>query len=577
MKGVVKFILMFVTSLISIQCSIYNDKEEQITWKEFNQETFDRAENENKLVLLDLKANWCHWCHVMDDSTYQNKSVMSYLNKHFVCVKVDQDANPYLANKYRKYGWPATIVFDAKGNELTKKSGYINPRKFELMLQGLTKTPATRVLTANKNKEVLKTPMEVRVAQIQKRTEAHMDVNNGGYNQYQRFIDIGAFEYAVANYSRPGMKEWIEASIKGAYKLQDSEWGGIYQYSTYRSWNNPHYEKLLSMQAKHIQIFTNHFSITGKKRSLKEAEKIISYCDRFLSLPDGLYANSQDADLQKGKHSKGYYNLEGAERYKRGIPPIDASSYTNTNAMIAEAIYRLGMATNKDSYKEKGLSIMKRLISSRKTENGLFAHDDKFINVVLEDNIAMARAMLSFFNFTQDIYFKKNAIDLLNKMSSYSYENVAFADNPMVSSISRAPELKENIRICRVYNLAGHLFNEEQYIQKAKLLLNFLYSNDVSGKVGVNGPLIMAAQEVNRNPQHIVVVMPRNAGRYLLQAVKCLPVFYKKVEFIAVENLSKNQKDLFGSVKEVTAFSCSENSCSKPVRDVEDVINLINL
>jgi uncharacterized protein YyaL (SSP411 family) len=93
------------------------DKSE-IEWQPWSEAVFERAKHENRFVLLDLEAVWCHWCHVMDDKTYRDPEVVKLIRSRYIAVKVDQDANPDLSNRYEDYGWPATVVFAADGSEL---------------------------------------------------------------------------------------------------------------------------------------------------------------------------------------------------------------------------------------------------------------------------------------------------------------------------------------------------------------------------------------------------------------------------------------------------------------------------
>ncbi|RME19249.1 MAG: DUF255 domain-containing protein, partial [Bacteroidetes bacterium] len=103
---------------------------QSVQWQRLDANVFNLAKKENKPVLLHLAANWCHWCHVMEEKTYQNKQVVEYLNKHFIVCKEDHDLRPDLANKYRDYGWPATIIFSKDGKELFKNAGYIEAKEF---------------------------------------------------------------------------------------------------------------------------------------------------------------------------------------------------------------------------------------------------------------------------------------------------------------------------------------------------------------------------------------------------------------------------------------------------------------
>ncbi|HMI92123.1 MAG TPA: DUF255 domain-containing protein, partial [Polyangiales bacterium] len=70
--------------------------------------SFERAEREGKYLLVSVQTSWCHWCHVMNDVTFRDPEVVAVLERHFVVVKVDADARPDLAERYARWGWPAT-------------------------------------------------------------------------------------------------------------------------------------------------------------------------------------------------------------------------------------------------------------------------------------------------------------------------------------------------------------------------------------------------------------------------------------------------------------------------------------
>src|SRR4030095_9070933 len=98
-----------------------------LTWQSWSDGLFEKARRENKFILLDLEAVWCHWCHVMEETTYRDSKVLSLLQSRYLPVKVDQDSRPDLANRYLNYGWPATVIFDPDGTEIVKRRGYIEP------------------------------------------------------------------------------------------------------------------------------------------------------------------------------------------------------------------------------------------------------------------------------------------------------------------------------------------------------------------------------------------------------------------------------------------------------------------
>ena len=97
--------------------------------EDWNEDVFASATREHRLVILDLEAVWCHWCHVMADVTYGDPKVEALINDKFIAVRADQDANPELSSRYGDWGWPATIIFAPDGTELAKLRGYIEPRR----------------------------------------------------------------------------------------------------------------------------------------------------------------------------------------------------------------------------------------------------------------------------------------------------------------------------------------------------------------------------------------------------------------------------------------------------------------
>src|SRR5208337_1995551 len=105
-----------------------------LVWQSWSEDVFAQARREHKFVLLDLEAVWCHWCHVMDEKTYANPAVIKLLNSRYVMVRVDQDARPDISKRYEDYGWPVTVVFDADGQEIVKRRGFLPPMMMTSML-----------------------------------------------------------------------------------------------------------------------------------------------------------------------------------------------------------------------------------------------------------------------------------------------------------------------------------------------------------------------------------------------------------------------------------------------------------
>ena len=117
-------------------------KKPGIEWREWSDDIFAQAKKQNRFVLLDLGAVWCHWCHVMEEITYRDPKVIALITSKYIPVRVDQDSRPDLSNRYEDYGWPATIVFNTDGSEIVKRQGYMPPKPMASMLQAIIDDPS---------------------------------------------------------------------------------------------------------------------------------------------------------------------------------------------------------------------------------------------------------------------------------------------------------------------------------------------------------------------------------------------------------------------------------------------------
>ena len=113
-----------------------------LSWAKWEPSLFDRAAREDKYILLHMAAVWCHWCHVMERTTYRDPAIQQRIAEKFIAVRVDQDSDPALSYRYENWGWPATIMLDKDGNEIFKRRGYILPNLFAKLLAAVIDDPS---------------------------------------------------------------------------------------------------------------------------------------------------------------------------------------------------------------------------------------------------------------------------------------------------------------------------------------------------------------------------------------------------------------------------------------------------
>ena len=109
----------------------------QIAWQEWGPEAFARAQAENKPILLSISAVWCHWCHVMDGTTYDNPEVAASIKERYVPVRVDTDLRPDINERYNQGGWPTTVFLTPAGHILHGAT-YLPPEQMQGILAELS-------------------------------------------------------------------------------------------------------------------------------------------------------------------------------------------------------------------------------------------------------------------------------------------------------------------------------------------------------------------------------------------------------------------------------------------------------
>jgi thiol:disulfide interchange protein len=118
-----------------------------VEWQRNYKAALQKAKSENKLVMLDIYAEWCGPCKILDKNTFSNKDVEARLSKEFVAVKIDLDRSPEareLAKKFSVDAIPHIVFLDADGKRLSDIVGYVPPDQFLKELDGVTKKAAKK-------------------------------------------------------------------------------------------------------------------------------------------------------------------------------------------------------------------------------------------------------------------------------------------------------------------------------------------------------------------------------------------------------------------------------------------------
>jgi uncharacterized protein YyaL (SSP411 family) len=231
-----------------------------LKWLPWSDDVFSRAKHEQRFVLLDLEAVWCHWCHVMNVTTYRDPQVLALLHSKYLTVRVDQDSRPDLSNRYEDYGWPATVVFDGAGHEIVKRQGYLTPAEMASTLQAIIDDP-TPGPSVQAEKEIAfaeNPPLANSLrAELEKDYLKGYDAQQGSWGADQKYLDVDSVELAIdrAAHGDAHAETMARQTLDAQLQLLDPVWGGVYQYSTDGIWTKPHFEKIMSVQAENLRIY----------------------------------------------------------------------------------------------------------------------------------------------------------------------------------------------------------------------------------------------------------------------------------------------------------------------------------
>jgi len=308
-----------------------------VDWQPWSRETFELAKASGRYLLVDCAAEWCHWCHVMDDTTYRDPRVLEAIEKRFVAVRVDVDARPDLAERYGEWGWPATVLLSPDALELGKFRGYLPPERLVEILGTVDARSAEDPAADDPGIAAAELPGAVKHAL--ERLDSFWDERDGSWG-LRRKVPIGM---NVVWELTAGRRERGLFTLEKQSALLDPVWGGIYQYSAAEDWSSPHYEKLMTYQAPNLEAYA-----LGGPAFHAAARGIVGYIAAFLTAPDGTFYVNQDADLNAHDRKKGfvegkdYYALPDAQRRALGIPWVDTHVYARENGLALAALSASG-------------------------------------------------------------------------------------------------------------------------------------------------------------------------------------------------------------------------------------------
>lgn len=467
---------------------------EKINWREFNKETFKEAEQKDIPVLLSLSAAWCHWCHVMDQTSYSDDAIAQYINNNFVPIRVDADKRPDINDRFNMGGWPTTAFLTPEGHLMTGGT-YIPPEEMKTLLEDIhtlykeQKPDIIKQIKAIKAKKDVtastgdKTLNEEIYQTAIRQIKSSYDKQFGGFGKQPKFPMLEAMELAAHRWLNRDDEECGDIFIKSLDAMRgggmyDPAEGGFFRYSTTRDWSIPHFEKMLEDNSGFLRLLCIAYHGT-KNNSYKETIKeTLAWLRSVMFLPETkCWAGSQDAD----EH---YYSLSLEQRKEQPSPYVDTSIYVNWNAQLAETLFLVATTLKEDIWHQKAVETLQSLEELCYGGEKGYAHyyDGQTAQVygLLTDQVSVGCALAAAYQYTgKQEYLERSeslALWCLKKLSSPEGGLLDSLPDPHAPGDMAANviDLQQNARAASWLILLGNLTDSPNFLEKAGNILKAL-------------------------------------------------------------------------------------------------------
>ncbi len=355
------------------------NRADEIKWRGWSEEAFAEAGKLDRPILLSISAVWCHWCHVMDETTYSNSGVIDLINREYVPIRVDNDLRPDINQRYNMGGWPTTAFLTSSGDILTGATYLPADQMADALARVAAYYQANRPEIANRVLEGRKragsgvtrsagTLADGIVDEVVEAVTNAYDPEYGGFGSAPKFPQTDAIvlllEQAQLN-AVPELRAMATHTLEmmAAGGTYDPVEGGFFRYSTTQDWSVPHFEKMLEDHAGLV----NALALAGLYDAL---DTTTGYLDRVLrDSVTGLYAGSQDAD----EH---YYSLDASGRARATAPYVDRRIYTSWNAALAIAYLDASVRCERPALRERAATLLERLFKDRYQPGAGLTHSE---------------------------------------------------------------------------------------------------------------------------------------------------------------------------------------------------------
>ncbi len=300
-----------------------------VNWKAWNNKTLEQAKKENKLILISVGYSSCHWCHVMEEESFENEDVAKLMNDNFVSIKVDREERPDIDQVYMSAvelmtgsgGWPLNCIALPDGRPVFGGTYFTKKEWMQALnqLAGLYKDEPEKIIAyadrleeGIKNSDLITVNKEDAIFKKEDVVKAvtnwttFLDFKEGGEKSDTKFPKPNNLSFLLRKAVEEDdlkIKQYVETTLtKMAYGgIYDQIGGGFSRYSTDKSWHIPHFEKMLYDNAQLVSVYSDAYLVSKNELYKEVVEETLAFIERKMLDKSGAFYSALDADSKNEK------------------------------------------------------------------------------------------------------------------------------------------------------------------------------------------------------------------------------------------------------------------------------------
>ncbi len=397
----------------------------KIHWRSWSEEAFQEAVQQDKPIFLVISSSWCQWCHIMDETTLSEASVIAIVNNDYVPIRIDSDLRPDINMRYNQNGWPSVVLLSSEGEilwggvyvpptqmlyylghirryysehrqEIAEQMQVLQDQRFTRSLTQVLPNPGPRILLQEERTALIDLPMQAGLV-----LRDLYDTDYGGFtiHPHLKFPHPEALELMLqlSQYRQPDTAEFVAMVSYSLEQMRDGglwdkEDGGFFRYSATNDWSIPHTEKMLEENAAMLRLILLAAQATHDDQWYDLARRLLLYINSTLWQPNvGVFCGSQSANDE-------YYEPGLYSRASRQAPYVDTTIYTSWNARMVSSYFLAAQVLPHTSSDTMALSTLNWLCEHMIARDGSVYHyavdGQAALSGQLTDLVWMTRALL---------------------------------------------------------------------------------------------------------------------------------------------------------------------------------------